>query len=43
MRERALGAFGRWLAERPIDGYDHRDVLDVVHTACEFKSSVLAS
>ena len=41
MRERVLGAFGRWLAENPVDGHDHGDVLDVVHTACELKASVL--
>lgn len=41
MRERVLGAFGRWLVQHPVDGYDHHDVFDVVHTACEFKSSVL--
>ena len=41
MRERVLGAFGRWLTQHPVDGYDHGDVFDVVHTACELKASVL--
>lgn len=41
MRGRVLGAFGRWLTEHPVDGYDHGDILDVVHTACELKASAL--
>lgn len=41
MRGRVLGAFGRWLTEHPVVGHDHGEVLDVVHTACELKASVL--
>lgn len=39
MIDRVLDAFGRWLGERPPDARPDGLVLDVVRTACEFKST----
>lgn len=39
MIDRVLGAFDRWLGERSPDPRQQAEVLDVVRTACEFKST----
>ena len=46
MRERVLGAFWHWLVKNEPPDRGHRaptldDILDVVHTACELKASML--
>ena len=41
MLDRVLGAFDRWLAEREPSSDRHGEVTDLVHTACELKSSHL--
>lgn len=41
MIDRVLSAFERWLTEREPDQQRRGDVTDIVHTACELKSSYL--